>query len=120
MKKKNNKKIKIFIIILFLSLEILSLLYFYINKNFNSKILFLVFSSFTLIFLTKNVIKQYEILKFIKETKLELEKIEWPKKKEIFYISIIIIFLTTIISIILWIIDNILFYIISKIICIRL
>ncbi|WP_343154812.1 preprotein translocase subunit SecE [Buchnera aphidicola (Pseudoregma panicola)] len=116
MKKKN----KIFIIMLFLSLEILSILYFYINRNLKSKIIFLIFSSFISLYLIKNIIKYCNILKFIRETKLELEKIEWPKKKEIFYISIIIIFLTTIISIVLWIIDNILFYIISKIIYIRL
>ncbi|BGI51278.1 MAG: hypothetical protein BucCj_0340 [Buchnera aphidicola (Ceratovacuna japonica)] len=116
MKKKNKKKTKIFIIVLILFLEISSLLYFCINRNLISKTIFLIFSFITLFFLINKIIKYHNILKFIKETKIELKKIEWPPKKEIFYISTIIVFLTTIISTILWIIDNILFYIISNII----
>ncbi|WP_343191869.1 preprotein translocase subunit SecE [Buchnera aphidicola] len=120
MKKKNNKKIRIFYILSFFFLEILFFLYFYIKKNFISKIIFLTFSIFLILILISKTKKIKNFLKFIQETIIETKKINCPKKKEILYISIVVILITIITSSILWIIDNLIFYIVSNIISIRL
>ncbi|WP_343189119.1 preprotein translocase subunit SecE [Buchnera aphidicola (Chaitoregma tattakana)] len=120
MKKKNNNTVKLILTLLIMFLEIVCLLYSFINNKFTNQILFTSIFILTLLIFVKITKKYYKLLKFFKETKILLKEIEWPKKFEIFNISITIILVTTIISIILWIIDSILFYIISNIMSIRL
>ncbi|WP_343188249.1 preprotein translocase subunit SecE [Buchnera aphidicola (Ceratoglyphina bambusae)] len=104
----------------FLIIEILLFFNFFKKNNIVKQIISLISLSLTLLLLIKYTKYGTNFLKFIKEISIELKKIEWPKKIEIFYISITIILVSTIISIILWIIDNLLFYAISNIITMRL
>lgn len=60
-----------------------------------------------------------KIINFIKNLKLEINNICWPKFQETMKITLTILFSSILLSLILWIIDKTLFYIISFIINIR-
>ncbi|XBC40295.1 MAG: preprotein translocase subunit SecE [Buchnera aphidicola (Nurudea ibofushi)] len=94
--------------------------YYYINLSFPWHIIttiFLFISTISIAFLTKQGKK---ILLLIYEAKKETKKIIFPKLKETFHTTIIVIIATFIISLILWGLDNILIRFISFITTLRI
>ncbi|WP_343153742.1 preprotein translocase subunit SecE [Buchnera aphidicola (Mindarus keteleerifoliae)] len=126
--KKVNRFKKCFFIIKYIKwIVMLFVLFSFVLNNFIFKktSIFNYFINFitsiTIIFLLiQSTKKGKKIFLLIKEAKTEFNKIIFPKKKETFYMTLVIVLVTFLTSILVWGLDNILFYIISTITKLRI
>lgn len=116
---KNYEHLKWLLITLII--VITAIIDYYLQKTNILLRLILIFASISI-----NIIifcftkKGKQILSFFHESKIELQKIIWPSKKETLQTTCIVLLLSMIISIILWGLDHIIFRLISFIIALRL
>lgn len=57
-----------------------------------------------------------KVLDYVRESKAELKKVAWPSRKQVWYSTLVVIFVTLVVSVYLGLVDLLLTGIFSKII----